>query len=473
MQIKSYFTGSAYRFNLIIYLIGLSLIVPIIFVLNITQFKLNAIVLTIGIPFISIFLFDFNSFKYLFIVSLFTNFFLFGLYFCVFMALSLIISFILINGKINFEIFDTPLTRPIIFYYITIIPSLINSSNIILSFYLQLNLLAIIILFLIFGFTLTKYEQIKKILMVFFLLVAIDSMVIIYLGLTKGGREFGFSGVVFVDYSVMVIISLLVISIFKRGKSLFPYLGLAVLVFAGLIFTQTRNTFISLALASLTIVIYLIFNRKGLNISAKRIISTFSVIIILVLLVVVLLSLFSPSTFERFDELKQESAVTVRSESDLYKNSLMTRLLIWDTAINAFKHHPIIGIGVYSFPFESAQYYTISKELFKDYVKGLSPHITYLAVLTETGILGFIGFIIFLISSIRLGIKSLNLASTEQQKFYSLLILSLNIYIFYSMFLSDAWLWGQCGMLWGMILGMSIANYKIIKNSKVDADIGK
>ena len=151
----------------------------------------------------------------------------------------------------------------------------------------------------------------------------------------------------------------------------------------------------------------------------------------------------------------------------------MTRLLIWDTAINAFKHHPIIGIGVYSFPFESAQYYTISKELFKDYVKGLSPHITYLAVLTETGILGFIGFIIFLISSIRLGIKSLNLASTEQQKFYSLLILSLNIYIFYSMFLSDAWLWGQCGMLWGMILGMSIANYKIIKNSKVDADIGK
>ncbi len=473
MQTKPYSIENAYRFNLVIYLIGIFLIIPILFVLNISHFDIKSVVLVVGIPFISIFLFDFNSFKYFFVLSLFTNYFLFGLYFCVFIALIVLISFILINGKINFKMLDTPLTWPIIFYYFTIIPSLINSSNIFVSVYLQLNLLAIIILFFVFGYTLTTYEQIRKLLIVFFLFVFLDSVFIIYLGLIKGGREFGLSGVVFVDFSVMVIISLLLASILKSGRNLFLYFSLTSIIFAGLIFTQTRNTFISMILTSLTLFIYLISNRKRFNVSTKKLIGTFSIIISLTLLVVILLTLFSPSTFERFDELKQQNVLTVKSESDFYKNSLLTRLLIWDTALNAFKSHPIIGIGAYSFPFESVHYYTISKELFKDYVEGLSPHITYLAVLTETGILGFVGFIIFLISSIRLGLKSIHLAFTEQQKFYSLIILSLQIYIFYSMFLSDAWLWGQCGMLWGMVLGLSIANYKIITNLKVDVNFGK
>jgi O-antigen ligase len=104
----------------------------------------------------------------------------------------------------------------------------------------------------------------------------------------------------------------------------------------------------------------------------------------------------------------------------------------------------------------------------------LSPHITFLANLAETGIIGFVGFLIFLGSSLWMGIKSVNLAFSEEQIFYSIIILALQFYILFSMFLTDAWLWGQCGMLWGVVLGLSIANYKIItQKNKSQLNVAK
>ena len=50
----------------------------------------------------------------------------------------------------------------------------------------------------------------------------------------------------------------------------------------------------------------------------------------------------------------------------------------------------------------------------------------------------------------------------ENERILSVVILFLQIYIFFSMFMTDAWLWGQCGMLWGFILGLSVANYNIL-----------
>ena len=146
-------------------------------------------------------------------------------------------------------------------------------------------------------------------------------------------------------------------------------------------------------------------------------------------------------------------------------NSIVSRFLIWHTALKAFFKHPIVGIGAYSFCFDSQFYRTIPLVLYKIWVKGMSPHITYLAVLTETGIVGFIGFAIFLVSTLRMGLKSVTHSITNGQKYFSLGIFIIQIYVFFSMAVTDAWLWGQCGMLWSMILGISLANYNIIMRS--------
>jgi len=329
----------------------------------------------------------------------------------------------------------------------------------------MLNLHAIVILVFVISYTMMDYKKINNIIMMFISLVAIDSIVIVMLELIQGGRLFGISGVVFVDYGAISIIPLLLYVVFSKKYYSKFYIFVALLVLAGLIFSQTRNSFISLILTALTILIFLFFKSDKFNISRSKLVGTFLAAIVFTFSLILILTVTNPKVFERFTELEKSSTLNVKTEADFTGNSLLSRILIWDTAWNAFKEHPVIGIGAYSFPFESGKYYTISKNLFDEFVKGLSPHVTFFANLSETGILGFVGFIILLTSSLSIALKSVKLANSEDQKFYSLIIFSLQIYIFFSMFLTDAWLWGQCGMLWGIVMGVSIANYKIITNT--------
>jgi len=431
------------------------------------QFDSKAILVVIGIPVITILFFSYNTYKYFLILSLFTNYFFFGLYISVYISLGLLLAFLISHRNFNTEILQTPLTVPIVIYYFTVIPSLFNSSNLFLSTYLMFNLHAFVILVLVIGYTTMNYKKINSLIITFVTLVAVDSVVIIFLAISEGGRLFGFSGVVFVDYAAMSVVPLLLYVVFSKKYYSKFYIVVILLVMSGLIFSQTRNTFISLVLTALTIIIFLFFKSDKFNISRRKLVGTFLTAIIFTFTLIIIMTNTNPEVFERFEELGKSSTLNVKTEADFSRNSLLSRILIWDTAWNAFKEHPIIGIGAFSFPFESIKYYTISKELFDEFVKGLSPHVTFFANLTETGILGFIGFLILLTSSLGMALKSIKLANSEDQKFYSLIIFSLQIYIFFSMFLSDAWLWGQCGMLWGIVLGISISNYKIITNQKL------
>lgn len=468
MQITLNNIGVKKKFDIRLFLLGIIFIIPLILILNNSALSLQSVVVVISLPLLTILLFGFEGYKYFFILSLFTNYYLYGLYFSVFVSLGLLVSFIITYRNIAADFFKSPLTLPVVIYYCTIIPSLVNSSNILLSVYIMLNLHAIVILTLIFGYTCNSYEKIRKIIFAFIGLTTIDALVIIYLALVYGGRKFGISGVVYVDYSAMSIIVLFLYMLFNRkniSKNNTAITAVLIMVIlAGLIFTQTRNTFISLSLTFLTLFIFITIKRSKFNISSGKLVGVFSSIIAVSLILVIVLTYVNPDIFQRLDQLNKSNVLSVKKESDFSSNTLLTRLLIWDTAWNAFKAHPVIGIGAYSFPFESSAYSTLPKDLYKEFVEGLSPHITFLANLAETGILGLLGFLLFLGASIRLGIESIKLAFSEEQIFYSIIILALQFYIMYSMFLTDAWLWGQCGMLWAVVLGLSIANYKIITN---------
>lgn len=445
---------------------GILLMILLFLLLSTFQFDPKAILIVIGIPIITILFLSYNTYIYFLILSLFSNYIFFGLYISVYISLGLLLAFLISYRNFSAEIFKTPLTVPIVIYYISIIPSLFNSSDLFLSSFLMFNLHAIVILVFVFSYTLRDYKIINSLIITFVSLVVVDSVVIIFLALSEGGRLFGLSGVVFVDYAAMSVVPLLLYVVFSKKYYSKFYIFIILLVMSGLIFSQTRNTFISLALTAITLIIFLFFKSDKFNISRRKLMGTFITAIIFTFTLIIIMTITNPEVFGRFEELGKSSTLNVKTEADFYRNSLLSRILIWDTALNAFKEHPIIGIGAFSFPFESVKYYTISKELFDEFVEGLSPHVTFIAILTETGILGFIGFIILLTSSLRISLKSNKKANSEDQKFYSLIILSLQIYIFFSMFLSDAWLWGQCGMLWGIVLGISIANYRIIINRK-------
>lgn len=441
---------------------GILLIIPVFAVFYFMGIDHKSIALAIGIPIAFLAAFSFDVSIALFIIILFINLDLLGLKVSVLFIIPMILCYLVTTKRIQKDLFTHPLAMPVVFYIITMIPSFLNTTSFWLSFYSMFNLFFMVILFSILSVKIQSYDQIKKTGIFFLSLCLINGLYLIFLGATSDGRVFGFPGVVFVDYvALALLITVIYLFFIKSPNKLFLY-PLTIVFLVALLFTRTRSTLIIFAVVFLIFVLFLLKKNKHFSFDKKKIFSAIIFIIFLVLGVVVVILKTMPEVVSRFNQLTHTS-LQVQHEVDIGLNSLLTRMLIWFTAVNAFLKHPWIGIGAFSFPFSSKIYNTLPDFLFKTFVEGLSPHITYLAVLTETGIIGFVGFTVFLITSLRLGYKSIKSAITEEQKTISVIIFFLQVYIALAMCISDAWLWGQCGMLWGIVLGLSIANYKIIQ----------
>lgn len=77
-------------------------------------------------------------------------------------------------------------------------------------------------------------------------------------------------------------------------------------------------------------------------------------------------------------------------------DKLTGRLDIWEAGWDVFSKHPILGIGAGAFP-EATRNYNVMK----DQGEPLPAHNTYLSVLTETGVIGFVIFMLILATVIR------------------------------------------------------------------------
>ncbi len=450
--------------------IALAVFITLIF----RQFGVNHITLGIimVLPVAGLFLFSFDTFLVIFILAMFIN--LEALMFKVaeLLVIPFLLSYIITSKKLEFKSLRNPLTLPFFIYLITMIPSLSNSINVPLSIYLMYNFIAMVIVFHIVAERIEQKESLSRYLYIFLAMCFLNSLVIFIQYFTTGGRVFGFTGVVFVDYSALAVLISVIFILIGNGKNKLVFLFLALFILAALIMTETRNTLLSLGASFFTLILYLIKENKLFSINRRKVITYFIAVIVITIFAVIGLMVYAPQIFNRFTNLTAFSKMFVIEKNKIGVNStFVTRVLIWLTALNAFVKHPIIGIGAFSFPFSSYLYYTIPPILFKAFVEGLSTHVTFFSTLTETGIIGTIGFLVFLISSLRIGFKSVKIAITYDERLISAVILFMQIYIFYSMFMTDAWLWGQCGMLWGFVLGLSLANYKILLKKAIQQNV--
>lgn len=117
--------------------------------------------------------------------------------------------------------------------------------------------------------------------------------------------------------------------------------------------------------------------------------------------------------------------------------SFDARFVIWQKAWQVFKTYPIIGIGPGTF-----------QDYFPLYPKwGVpQPHNIFLAFLTQTGLLGFIGFIVLLIWFFRNGLK---LFKTQ----YSLLLIMIMAYILIHGLVDTTYWKNDLAMIFWIIIG--------------------
>jgi O-antigen ligase len=299
-----------------------------------------------------------------------------------------------------------------------------------------------------------------KIYINLFLIFTVLNGISILVGGLESKRAFGFAGIMFVDYAgigLTQLSALFLLADKKRKIFLFPIITI---LGVALILTQTRGIWIITLISITLLFIFVYFQNKRFKVNRRHIIILFSFLLLT-------FSIFSIYTFSVNKNLSSRTEKIADTEKNIenvdVQSSLITRVFIWHTALNAFRKNPLTGIGIYTFPYVSRNYYTIPKLLYNRYVKNVTPHETYLTVLTETGILGFVGFFYLLFNMIRLNYRNLKNSISAEQKKYSLLLMFASVYIILAMIIGDAWLWGHGLVLWSIILGFSAANNKIIK----------
>lgn len=419
-----------------------------------------------SLPFIPLVLMSFEAALSVFILSFFINFYY------TYFAISEIAALLVIASYFTtyrFSLAELKKYIPPAFsiFILSVSFSYINSVNIVHTLFLSLRILVFFILCVIIPSTIASYESIKKYFLLFISVTLVNALQVIFLGVTSGKRVFGFSGVMFVDYAGLSIV-LTYISLLYKEKGKTVYFAVLFLLILGLIFTQTRTIWMVTAIALLIITLHYIIKSKklGYNRAGMMVMLCIAAIII----VIVGCYLVKGQNFKRISQVTLTSRQLQGGDfSEL--SSLVTRFFIWQTAFHGFLAHPIIGIGFYAFPSSSKLYSTLDPRVYRTFVEGLTPHLTYITMLCETGIIGIIGFLIYLVSTLKSAKRILLNSTTKEGLLYSSLALWSLVYVYLSMGVTDAWLCGHGLMLWGFVLGLSTANRKIFKEKRCPNDV--
>ncbi len=407
---------------------------------------------------------SFNTVYSFFILSIFIPYASF-LHASVFFTLLLAISFLFVYRGYSGEDFNITLNKAILIYLLSVIPSLFNSVNILASLGKGYNLIGMLVVLYITVITCSKREDIARVINLFLFGVLVNTVYVVILGVMTGKRVFGFSGVFYVDFVGLASLYTGIRFIYSQGSKKIFHGSLLLFFIAGLIITQTRNAWLSFGLSFALLILFLLLQKRGFIKEKKRLLVHSVTVLAVVAIVYAGVSLFSTGLEKRLDQQAQESVLT-ESTASVGDNSFITRALIWHTAYNAFSKHPVAGIGLYSFPFSSHLYYTIPESFYKAYVENLTPHVTFIAVITETGIIGFAGFVFLLFSILRIVYRNLNRVPKEEWVEISLIVNWSFVYIIISMFMTDAWLWGQQIMIMGFLLGFLM----VLNKHKLNAD---
>lgn len=450
------------RANKYLLLAYLFLLFPLIYFSSQLGINLKYFAVLIGFPLFFISLTSFRMSFLVFTAFIFLHISLLRMYIVTPYVYLLFLTFMFYEHEGDSSLFRTDLLKGFAIYLIAMFISLVNSSNIFLSLYLMLNYFAQILLTGLFGAYLTSHKDLFNSFKVFFLVNIVNGIFVILLSLLSVERPFGFIGVVFVDFAALSIVILLVLIIFAKLRVKVIYFALVLFLLTTIVITQTRSSLLVLGVTTLLLFGYLFLNAPQFNLKKSKVGILFFVSILFITGLIVVLLITNPEIFSRFQTLQETDISSIKFETDFTQNSFFSRLLIWSVSLRAFESHPIIGIGAFSFQFSSNEYSMLTNYLYRTFVEGLSPHVAYLAVLVETGVVGLIAFLSLWFFIFRLGLSTLKKSISLKSRQISLILLFIQVYIFISMGITDAWLWGQCGVVWGVSLGMLIANQRIV-----------
>jgi O-antigen ligase len=306
----------------------------------------------------------------------------------------------------------------------------------------------------------------KSFIIAYLLGTMVNGIYLIFNAIKYQKREFGFTGIIYVDYvGIAIIICVVVILLANFQKKIIFTVMLGIFSLASIL-TQTRNSWLTIFITLAFLFLYLFKNSNRFSLSKMKLGTMAGSFLFILVILFLSVKSVNPSISERATQLTENKRKEIIDKEGTVASSLVSRLLVWQTCLNAIKEHPWIGIGVYAFPYSSKHYHTIPDFLYENYVEGLSPHSGFLGIITETGIVGFLGFLIFYFSALKYAFKSNKIAKSRTDRIITTCLNWSLIYISISLVMTDAWFWGSGIVLWGIILGLNISNRKNLEEQR-------
>lgn len=371
------------------------------------------------------------------------------------------ISFVVNRRDFAWASLRTPLTVPIIIYGLAVVPSLFNAVNPLRCIAFTYNVVAFLIALHVMYILATNMDTLRRMAKVFLGMALVNGIVLILMAMGTARRQYGFAGIMYVDYAGLAVNILAAIFMVTRVRHRFIVGAAAAVVGIALILTQTRNAWISAFVTLAFGVGYLIRHPELAGIPRWQMIRFAGIGALALVVLVAGVLVLNPAIEQRATGIAESESVE-SGGALIVRSSLVTRMMIWDAALNAFLAHPLAGVGVYGFAMASKQYSHLPAALYDFYVRDMSPHVTLFAVLSETGIVGLAGFLIFVVALVRVALRTVRVARDPDGQRAALVGLMAVVYCVVSMLFTDAWLWGQGIVLLGLITGAVLAIHRLV-----------
>lgn len=228
--------------------------------------------------------------------------------------------------------------------------------------------------FVVVVFLLKNYVDVKKVILASFVGISFVATYAVYQGLNGISRANGFYGhPMTLGGWLCIFMPLLLIEFFEK-RLLGKYYWLSGIAFcvcsASLVFNGTRGAWLAVSIVCAALIIYYMFkSKRNLVLS----------IIFIALISAVLVN--NPKFMHRLDTIDDFTKYQSNTE----------RILIWQSAWNMFKDHPILGVGLGQYTVNYQQKYILPQA--KEPNLGHA-HNNFMQMLAENGIVGFAGFIV-------------------------------------------------------------------------------
>ena len=301
--------------------------------------------------------------------------------------------------------------------------------------------------FIVFISVIKKEKHIILVLKSWFVSgVAVSLISIFYLlnnNLTFDGRlkAFFLSPNHLAMYIAPVFLMLLVLLLSDKKLNI-KYLIFAIIILIPLYFTYSYGAFLGIFIG----ILYLVFKNK----ISKSKLKTRN--IYLTGLVVLILSGFIFITSNKFNQI-------INSDD---RSSFHSRLMIWNTSVEIIKDNPLFGIGPGTF---QETYLSYSRKFNEPYLEWAvpQPHNIFFAFYLQTGMIGFIGFILILFWFFDINlIRKRHLEISPTSNITNIVISVLMIYILIHGLIDTTYWKNDLSLIFWLIIGMKVISRRIL-----------